>query len=261
MTRKMHEYDPTIIFEPRPVVVGPGTVVVVPGPTVFVPTILEARAAEEIRLILEANAMLVQAQQMQQAPTVQAQQMQQAPTVQAQHVQAQQMQAPTVQQMQAPTVQVQAKRVQAQRVQAKRVQEPTKKQQLAEKLLGERPKQKENKHSRCGCYKEGTTDARCCGLCYCLCPARHISRHIDRDRCDFCPETFTEYLDSGYVRTHGGYGQDNYDDCFCTVLCLPFKFPFFFPCAIGSIINSALNRSHLINCCCYSGRDVRNYLF
>jgi hypothetical protein len=227
MTRKMNEYDPTIIFEPMPVVFEPG-----PGPTVFGPTIVEVREAEEIRLILEANAMLVQAQQ--QAPTVQA------PTVQAQQ--------------QAPTVQAHAQRVQAQRV-----QEPTKKQQLAVKLLGERPQ--ENKHSRCGCYKEGTTDARCCGLCYCFCPARHISRHIDRDRCDFCPETFTEYLDSGYVRTHGGYGQNNDDDCFCTVLCLPFKFPFFFPCAIGSIINSALNRSHLINCCCYSGRDVRNYLF
>jgi len=243
MTRKMNEYDPTIIFEPRPVVVVPGT-------TVFVPTIIEAREAEEIRIILEANAMLVQAQQMQQAPTVQT------PTVHAQR------QTPTVQmKQQAPTVhaQRQTPTVQAQRVHAQRVQEPTKKQQLAVKLLGERPQ--ENKHSRCGCYKEGTTDARCCGLCYCFCPARHISRHIDRDRCDFCPETFTEYIDSGYVRTHGGYGQNNDDDCFCTVLCLPFKFPFFFPCAIGSIINSALNRSHLINCCCYSGRDVRNYLF
>ena len=257
----MNEYDPTIIFEPRPVVVVPGTAVVEPGPgpTVFEPTILEAREAEEIRIILEGNAMLVQAQQMQaqqmQTPTVQAQQMQ------AQQMQAQQMQTPTVQAQQMQAQQIKQMQAQAQRMQQTQVKEPTKKQQLAQKLLGERHKQQENKHSRCGCYKEGTTDARCCGLCYCFCPARHISRHIDRDRCDFCPETFTEYLDSGYVRTHGGYGQQNHDDCFCTVLCLPFKFPFFFPCAIGSIINSALNRSHLINCCCYSERDVRNYLF
>ena len=74
MTRKMNEYDPTIIFEPRPVVVvpgtavfenGPGPTVFEPGPTVFEPTILEAREAEEIRIILEGNAMIVQAQQMQ----------------------------------------------------------------------------------------------------------------------------------------------------------------------------------------------------
>jgi predicted glycosyltransferase len=37
---------------------------------------------------------------------------------------------------------------------------------------------KENQHTCCGCYKENSTDSRCCGICYYCCPAKHIDKEI-----------------------------------------------------------------------------------
>jgi hypothetical protein len=45
-------------------------------------------------------------------------------------------------------------------------------------------KLKENQHPCCGCYKENSTDSRCCGLCYHCCPAANIDKEIDKKRCD-----------------------------------------------------------------------------
>ena len=106
-----------------------------------------------------------------------------------------------------------------------------------------------------GCYKENSPDARCCGVCYCCCPAENIDREVDKNRCDFCPENFTVYINSGYFKTTSGYGTQNHDDCCCTFTCLPFKLATFFPCALGSIFN------HFINHCCSDETRPRNYLF
>ena len=103
------------------------------------------------------------------------------------------------------------------------------------------------------CYRIDSTDTRCCGLCYCCCPAKNISRLVDKDRCDFFPESFAEYLESGYFRTVDGPARE---DCFCTVLCLPIKLPLFLPCFLGSLFNDALNKW----CCAFAHQD-RNYIF
>ena len=105
-----------------------------------------------------------------------------------------------------------------------------------------------------GCYKYGSPDNRCCGLCYCFCPAKHNSKTLDKNRCDFCPNTFSEYLESGYFKTIDGSREDD-SACFCTTICLPFKFPLFFPCFLGTLFNHACN-----NCCCTFANEDRNYL-
>jgi hypothetical protein len=104
------------------------------------------------------------------------------------------------------------------------------------------------------CYRIDSTDTRCFGLCYCCCPAKNISRLVDTKRCDFCPESLAVHLESGYFKTIDG--PDEGDNCFCTVLCLPMKFPLFLPCFLGSIFNDALNKW----CCAFSNQD-RNYIF
>lgn len=105
---------------------------------------------------------------------------------------------------------------------------------------------------RCGCYKENSTDARCCGLCYCCCPANNIDKEDDPQRCDLCPNDFSEYWYSGYVQTTTGYGNKEEDvNGVCCWLCCPVKFSLFFPCFLGSLIN------HAINYCCSTNR---NYL-
>lgn len=104
-----------------------------------------------------------------------------------------------------------------------------------------------------GCYKYDSTDTRCCGLCYCLCPAKNISKLVDKNRCDFCPDNFQEYLESGYFKTIDG--PSDKDNCFCTTLCLPIKFPLFFPCFLGTLVNQCFN-----SYCCASTNQDRNYL-
>jgi hypothetical protein len=134
-------------------------------------------------------------------------------------------------------------------------QHPAKQHPTKQHPAKQHPAKQHHKHPWCGCYNKESTDARCCGLCYCFCPAKHINRTIDKDRCDFCPETFTAYRESGYFITYGGYGRhNNDDDCFCTTICLPFKIPVFSPCILGSLFNS------LLNYCCYLETENRNYL-
>ena len=115
---------------------------------------------------------------------------------------------------------------------------------------------KENQRPCCGCYEPDSTDARCCGVCYCCCPAANIDKDIDKKRCDCCPNDFSEYWYSGLVQTTMGYGNSEEDitGCCCFV-CFPIKFAFFFPCFFGSLLNNTIN-----SCCCqYMSR--RNYLF
>jgi hypothetical protein len=109
--------------------------------------------------------------------------------------------------------------------------------------------------SCCGCYKENSTDTRCCGVCYCCCPAKHIDKTVDLKRCDCCPNDFCEYWYSGYVQTNSGYGPPQEEmNGICCWFCFPVKFPLFFPCFLGSLVNTAINR-------CCAAPTKRNYLF
>ena len=102
------------------------------------------------------------------------------------------------------------------------------------KIIIEQPK-----NSFCGCYdKELSNDMRCCGLCYCYC--QNLNKE---DQCNCCNETFKEYYNSGYFITTSGYGntEEPCENCVCTIMCLPFKFPLFFSCFLGSIFNNMIN--------------------
>ena len=121
----------------------------------------------------------------------------------------------------------------------------------------------------CGCYKNNSTDTRCCGLCYYCCPAKNINKEIDPGRCDFCPNDFHEYWYSGYVQTTSGYGNSaeemNGVYCWC---CFPLKFPLFFSCFLGSLVNQTINTCSATTCCsrfcsciCGTAPIKRNYLF
>jgi len=123
-----------------------------------------------------------------------------------------------------------------------------------------------NQHSCCGCYKENSPDARCCGLCYYCCPAKHIDKEIDRVRCDCCPNDIKEYWYSGYVQTTAGYGNKEEDiNGICCWFCFPLKFPLFFPCFLGSLCNNVINKCCATSCCASLGGCAapikRNYLF
>jgi hypothetical protein len=104
------------------------------------------------------------------------------------------------------------------------------------------------------CYSPESDDSRCCGACYYGCPKKSIN-----DRCECCPNSFCDYWQSGYVQTIDGplrkeeqCDECECDDCFCTTLCLPFKFPMFFPCFLGALCNGAINKM---------AGSYRNYLF
>jgi hypothetical protein len=101
----------------------------------------------------------------------------------------------------------------------------------------------DNANKWCYCYNKVSTDSRCFGICYCFCPAKNIDKDLDNNRCDICPNTFKEYIDSGYFNTE--------NDGLCTILCLPIKIPLFFPCILGTACNN------FINCLC---KTNRNYL-
>ena len=104
------------------------------------------------------------------------------------------------------------------------------------------------------CYSTESIESRCCGACYWLC---HPNPH--KERCECCPNTFCDYWKSGYIQTtEGSVNKEDRcrececDDCFCTVICFPFKFTVFFPCFLGSVFNNGINEL------CGSNR---NYLF
>jgi hypothetical protein len=103
------------------------------------------------------------------------------------------------------------------------------------------------------CYREDSTDGRCCGLC---CRARQKG-----ERCEMCPETLNEFFSSGYFLTvvsGRAAGESNIDYyCCATALCCPVKFPLFFPCLLGSGINHCLNRF----VCCRKSDKYLNYLW
>jgi len=110
-----------------------------------------------------------------------------------------------------------------------------------------------NRKGKC-CYSKESDESRCCGVCYWLCRSNPT-----KERCECCPNTFCDYWKSGYIQTTEGFVRDEdrcrdceCDDCFCTVICFPFKFPVFFPCFLGSLFNEGINKL------CGSNR---NYLF
>ena len=118
------------------------------------------------------------------------------------------------------------------------------------------PKPKNTLSNRKGtcCYSRESDESRCCGACYWLCPP-----NPKKERCECCPNTFCDYWKSGYIQTTQGGTRDEdscheceCDDCFCTTICLPFKFPVFFPCFLGSLFNNCINELCVSN---------RNYLF
>ena len=112
------------------------------------------------------------------------------------------------------------------------------------------------KQSTCCCYSITSNDSRCCGACYCMCPAKKVE-----DQCNVCTISVYDFC-SLYMQTKSGTGGDTdnnnkceelgWDDCFCTVFCLPIKFPLFLPCFIGSIFNECINEL---------ASTKRNYLF
>ena len=120
-----------------------------------------------------------------------------------------------------------------------------------------------------GCYGENSTDTRCCGLCFCFCPAKNISKDVDLKRCDFCPNDFSEYWYSGYIQTTASntkQGQAEDINGVCCWLCFPIKFPMFFPCFLGSLANGCINKSCATTCCATvcggcAAPIQRNYLF
>jgi hypothetical protein len=121
--------------------------------------------------------------------------------------------------------------------------------------------------TRFACYNADSTDARCCGLCYCCCRAKNIEKEIDKERCDCCPNDFNEYWYSGYVQTTAGYGNSDEDinGVYCW-FCFPVKFSLFFSCCLGSLVNQTLNTCCATSCCArvVGGCAVpikRNYLF
>lgn len=115
------------------------------------------------------------------------------------------------------------------------------------------------KHSLCGCYSANSPDARCCGLCYCFCPAKNIDKTKDDKRCDVCPNDFCEYWYSGYVQTTAGYATEMPEEeinGLCCWVCFPPKFALFFSCCLGSLCNQVINTCCQTTCCatiCGSG--------
>ena len=88
-------------------------------------------------------------------------------------------------------------------------------------------------HKLCCCYSKTSDDMRACGLCYTFCYDPN-----DIAQCYFCPRTFEEYYTSGYFVTKQPGTEA---DCCCTVSFLPFKFPLFMPCLLGSLFNNMIN--------------------
>lgn len=104
----------------------------------------------------------------------------------------------------------------------------------------------------CKCYKADSFDSRCCGVCYC-CGCRIINNEDKEKHCYFCPNTFSEYWDSGYVQTTAGYGNPEADkNGVCCWLCFFPKLALFWPCLFGSLANNCIN--------CIRKTDS-NYLF
>jgi len=99
----------------------------------------------------------------------------------------------------------------------------------------------------CWCYKRNSIDSRCCGVCYACCPSKTVAK-----QCNFCPNDFKMYWDSGYVQTSTGYGVLDEKNGICCWFCFPIKFPLFFPCCLGSLGNECIN---------YMRNTNLNYLF
>ena len=107
----------------------------------------------------------------------------------------------------------------------------------------------------CYCYSKQSSDSRCCGLCYCACPSKKVE-----NQCNVCTNNVYDFC-SLYMQTSSGTGGSNndnkcealgWDDCCCTMMCLPLKLPLFLPCFIGSIVNECINKM---------ASTKRNYLF
>lgn len=107
----------------------------------------------------------------------------------------------------------------------------------------------------CYCYSRLSDDSRCCGVCYYTCPSKSKV-----EQCNVCDNNVYDFCSSGYIQTTSGTGNKEKDgcdeigwnDCCCTMICLPIKFPLFLPCCIGSMINDCINNLAF---------TYKNYLF
>ena len=106
----------------------------------------------------------------------------------------------------------------------------------------------------CYCYSKQSSDSRCCGLCYCACPSKKVENQFN-----VCNNNIYDFCSSGCIQTTSGTGDKTdeckklgWDDCCCTMICLPLKLPLFLPCFIGSIVNECINKM---------AATKRNYLF
>jgi len=73
---------------------------------------------------------------------------------------------------------------------------------------------------------------------------------LSNKHCDVCPKSVFLYCSSAYINTSDPTGEKSaeckdtlgWDDCCCTVFCMPFKLPFVFPCFFGALFNQCLNK-------------------
>ena len=88
-----------------------------------------------------------------------------------------------------------------------------------------------------------SNDKRCCGACHCLCPSKIVD-----EQNYICTKNVIDFWKSDYIQTSCGTGSIDEskdcgcDDCFTTTCCLPFKLTLFFPCFIGSLFNTCINK-------------------
>ena len=100
------------------------------------------------------------------------------------------------------------------------------------------------------CYRQNSSDTRCCGICYYNCPLKEDNYNIninDRDQLEFCLPNMNDYCKSGYIITYNIVPRND-----CSGCCLPYKLIICMPCLLGTLFN------HCINCIRSTNT---NYLF
>lgn len=110
-------------------------------------------------------------------------------------------------------------------------------------------------------YKYVYKDNRLCGLCrFCQSESKSESE-IKKNEC--CPTGCQDLCSSPYVVTiysHSDSG-DMCDDICCTIVCLPFKIPFFSSCYLGALLfNEPINTIRIKIYGENTNKEYENYL-
>lgn len=110
-------------------------------------------------------------------------------------------------------------------------------------------------------YKYVYKDNRLCGLCrFCQSESKSESE-IKKNEC--CPTGCEDLCRSPYVVTiysHSDSG-DMCDDICCTIVCLPFKIPFFSSCYLGALLfNEPINTIRIKIYGENTNKEYENYL-